>query len=61
VVTPLVVVFAGLDESERHGGRNLNRLRPMRSYTYLGIVDRVELGGDREADGVLPIPISARG
>jgi len=35
VVTPLVVVFAELDESERHGGRNLTRLRPMRSYTTL--------------------------
>jgi hypothetical protein len=27
--------FAGLDESERHGGRTFIRLRPMRSYTTL--------------------------
>ena len=35
MVTPLVVVFAGLDESERHGGRTLDRLRPTLSYTTL--------------------------
>jgi hypothetical protein len=35
VVTPLVVVFAGLDESERRGGRTFIRLRPTRSYTTL--------------------------
>jgi hypothetical protein len=32
------------------------------SYTYLGIVADGNLGGGREvAEGVLPIPISARG
>jgi hypothetical protein len=33
VVTPLVVVSEGLDESERHGGRTTHRLRPTPSYT----------------------------
>jgi hypothetical protein len=33
--SPLVVVFAGLDESERHGGRTNYPARPMRSYTTL--------------------------
>ena len=35
VVTPLVVVSEGLDESERLGGRTLDRLRPTLSYTTL--------------------------
>jgi hypothetical protein len=38
------------------------RLRPTRSYTYLGIVADGNPGGGREvAEGELPIPISARG
>ncbi len=41
VVTPLVVVFAGPDESERHGGRT-TRLRPTRSYTTLRDVTQIE-------------------